>query len=102
MSRYQFYRQILELHADTDTLHCNTVIVSSLAEAVCFVEAWNRTREARHEPLIQYVDISQTVTRMAQSTTESKALDIHGKGIHDRLMIHDQFMMNFIGCDQRS
>ena len=43
-----------------------------LLQAVCFVEEWNRERRGKGEPLISFVDISQTVTRMAQSTEDSK------------------------------
>ncbi|CAL1140417.1 unnamed protein product [Cladocopium goreaui] len=43
-------------------------------EAVCFVEEWNRERRGKGEPLISFVDISQTVTRMAQSTEDSKVI----------------------------
>eukprot|EP00435_Cladocopium_sp_Y103_P065957 s158_g28.t1 len=43
-------------------------------EAICFTEAFNQERAARGEAVTEYVDISQTVTRMAQATGESKAL----------------------------
>lgn len=43
-----------------------------LLQAVCFVEEWNRERRGKGEPLISFVDISQTVTRMAQSTEDTK------------------------------
>ena len=42
-------------------------------QAVCFAELWNKQRETRSESPIHFIDISQTVTRMAQSTEESKA-----------------------------
>ena len=49
------------------------------------MEALNRERAAAEEPLISFVDISQTVTRMAQSTEDSQALD--GKNHEDDLML---------------
>lgn len=42
-------------------------------QAVCFAELWNKQREKRSESPIHFIDISQTVTRMAQSTEASKA-----------------------------
>lgn len=39
-------------------------------QAICFAEAFNKDRP--DEQLIEFVDISQTVTRMAHSTRDSK------------------------------
>ncbi|CAL1137209.1 unnamed protein product [Cladocopium goreaui] len=41
-------------------------------EAICFAEAFNKDRP--DEQLIEFVDISQTVTRMAHSTRDSKVI----------------------------
>ena len=43
-----------------------------LLQAVCLVEEWNKERSGKGEPLIAFADISQTVTRMVQSTEDTK------------------------------
>ena len=45
----------------------------AVAEALCFVEQWNRRNQSQGKPLISFCDISQSVTRMPCSTLESEA-----------------------------